>query len=60
MNNNQNEPKQLDCSLFTCATASLNQEVVKDLSMEDGNLEVLLGKEQDAEKTAENNRQDNN
>ena len=57
MNNNQNDPKQLDCNLYTQATASFQQEIDKDLSIEDSSLAEILGKDEneDANETTENN-----
>jgi hypothetical protein len=42
MNNNQNDPKQLDCSLKCKATATLNQSIQNDLKKEDASLKELL------------------
>jgi hypothetical protein len=42
MTNNQNDPKQLDCSLHCKATADLKKSIQKDLEKEDGSLKDLL------------------
>lgn len=42
MNNNQNDPKQLDCSLHCKATAKLKESVKEDLDKEDASLKDLL------------------
>jgi hypothetical protein len=42
MNNNQNDPKQLDCSLKCKATADLKKSVEKDMDKEDASLKDLL------------------
>lgn len=42
MNNNQNDPKQLDCSLKCKATADLKKSVDKDLEKEDASLKDLI------------------
>jgi hypothetical protein len=42
MNNNQNDPKQLDCSLHCKATAKLKESVKEDLEKEDASLKDLL------------------
>jgi len=59
MNNNQNAPTQLGCSLFTQATASLQSEIEDDLQIEDVSLEKILGKVNNESKTPEDNKQDN-
>lgn len=57
MNNNQNDPKQLDCNLYMQATAAFQQEIENDLSTEDSSLAEILGKEEkeDGNETAEDN-----
>lgn len=48
MNNNANEPKQLDCTLHCKATANLESDVANDLNIKDKSLaELLEGKESD-------------
>ena len=42
MNNNQNDPKQLDCSLQCKATADLKKAIQEDLEKEDASLKDLL------------------
>ena len=42
MNNNQNDPKQLDCSLKCKATADLKKSIQEDLEKEDVSLKDLL------------------
>ena len=57
MNNNQNDPKQLDCNLYMKATADFQQEIENDLSTKDVSLAEILGKEEqeDGNETAEDN-----
>lgn len=57
MNNNQNDPKQLDCNLYMQATAAFQQEIENDLSTKDVSLAEILGKEEqeDGNETAEDN-----
>tara|TARA_Y100000592_G_C5260725_1_gene217198 strand:+ start:335 stop:526 length:192 start_codon:yes stop_codon:yes gene_type:complete len=48
MNNNANEPKQLDSTLHCKATANLESDVANDLNLKDKSLaELLEGKELD-------------
>jgi hypothetical protein len=42
MNNNQNDPKQLDCNLQCKATADVKKSVEKDMEKEDASLKDLL------------------
>lgn len=42
MNNNQNDPKQLDCSLQCKATADVKKSVDEDMEKEDASLKDLL------------------
>ena len=42
-----NAKKQLECQLYCVATASLSNEVAKDMKEKDGNLEELLKNESD-------------
>lgn len=42
MNNNQNDPKQLDCSLHCKATADLKKSIDQDMEKEDTSLKDLL------------------
>ena len=56
MNTNQNDPKQLDCNLYTQATASFQNEINNDLNVKDASLSELLEEDDDGDKTTKDNR----
>lgn len=47
MNDNQNDKKQLNCSLHTVASESLKNSVALDLEAVDRNLEDTIKEQQD-------------
>lgn len=58
MNNNQNDPKQLDCVLYCKSSAALNKEIEEELKIKDKSIGALLGeqKDEDNEETKDNSK----
>lgn len=53
MNNNPNDPQELECQLRAKAVAELQESIIKDLECEDKDIAELLRKDTNEDKATE-------
>mgnify|MGYP003146049527 CR=1 FL=1 len=53
MNNNPNDPQELECQLRAKAVAELQESIIKDLECEDKSIAEILGKDTNEDKATE-------
>ena len=53
MNNNPNDPQELECQLRAKAVAELQESIIRDLECEDKSIAEILGKDTNEDKATE-------